>query len=113
MVGKSVVARDCRAQNLVDHWPVVTYVRLPCKKESWKHHNDSILKGWRPKTENDEAGFGRLIVESLEDAQDLLGEVSIEDITKKLTLNQQEEETRWSERRQNILKLKKLERKRG
>ena len=22
------VARDCRAQNLSDHWPVVTYVRL-------------------------------------------------------------------------------------
>ena len=33
---KSVVARDCRAQNLTDHWPVVMYVRLPCKKESWR-----------------------------------------------------------------------------
>ena len=80
----SAVARDCEAQNLTDHWPMVTYVRLPQKKESWKNQHNSILKGWRPETESDEAGFGRMIVQELEEAQDLLGEVSIEDITKNL-----------------------------
>ena len=60
---RSAVARDCRAQNLTDHWPVVTKVRLPQKSESWKSQNNSILKGWRPKTESDEAGFGKLFVE--------------------------------------------------
>ena len=83
-VTRSTVARKCRAQNLTDHWPVMTYVRLPHKKEGWRYQNNSILKGWRPKTESDESGFGRMIVRSLEDAQDLMGGISIEDITKTL-----------------------------
>ena len=34
-ITRSTVARNCRAQNLTDHWPVVTYVMLPQKKETW------------------------------------------------------------------------------
>ena len=83
---KSAVARDCSAQNLTDHWPVVTYVMLPQRFESWKYQNNSILKGWRPKTESEEVGFGRMIVGSLEDAEDMMGDISIEDITKKLPI---------------------------
>ena len=74
---RSTVARNCRAQNLTDHWPVATYVRFP-KKETWIHKNNSVLKGWRPKTESDEAGFGRMIVESLEDAAGVMGDISFE-----------------------------------
>ena len=77
-ITRSTVARNCRAQNLTDHWPVVTYVRLPQKKETWIYKNNSVLKGWRPKTESDEAGFGRMIVESLEDAAGLMGDICIE-----------------------------------
>ena len=35
---RSIFARNCRAQNFTDHWPVMTYVRLPQKRESetWK-----------------------------------------------------------------------------
>ena len=69
---------------LSDHWPVITNVRTPCKKESWIQINHSFLKGWRPKTESDEAGFCRSLVESLEDAENILGDVSIEDISKNL-----------------------------
>ena len=32
---RSTVARNCSAQHLTDHWPVMTYVRLPQKKEAW------------------------------------------------------------------------------
>ena len=67
------MARYCRAQNLTDHWPVIPYVRLPRIKEGWRYQNNSILKGRRPKTESDESGFGRMIVGSLEDAEDLMG----------------------------------------
>ena len=74
------MARGCRAQNLTNHWPLLTQVRLPQKRESWKNQNNSTLTGWRPKTESEEAGFGRIIAEELEEAQDLIGEVSIEDI---------------------------------
>ena len=109
------MARDCRAQNLTDHWPVVTYVRLPQKMENWKNQNNSILKGWRPKTESDEVGFGRIVVEEMEEAQDLMGEISIEDITKNLSKaaravefeSKKEEETRWLKRHVNILKLRR------
>ena len=44
-------------------------------EESKQLHIERILKGWRPKTESDETGFGRVIVEELEKAQDLMGEV--------------------------------------
>ena len=104
-VTRSTVARNCRAQNLTDHWPVMTYVRLP-QKEGWRYQNNSILKGWRPKTESDESGFGRMIVGSLEDCEDLMGDISIEDITEtlprlpeRLNLNQQEEDTNPQRRR--------------
>ena len=40
-------------------------------------------EGWRPKTECDEACFCRSLVESLEDAENILGEVSTEDMSKK------------------------------
>ena len=35
-------------------------------------------------TEEDEAGFGRMLVASLEDAEDLMDDISIEDIVKNL-----------------------------
>ena len=41
MWAKSAGARDCRAQNLTVHWPVVTFVRLPQKKERWKNQTTS------------------------------------------------------------------------
>ena len=53
-------------------------------KEGWRYENNSALKGWKPKTESDETAFGRLIVGSLEDAEDPMGDISIEDITKNL-----------------------------
>ena len=62
----------------------MTYVRLPQKKDSWRYENNSALKGWKPKTEGDETGFGRMIVGSLEDAEDLMENISIEDVTKNL-----------------------------
>ena len=62
----------------------MTSVRLAEKKEGWRYDGNSALKGWKPKTESDETGFGRTIVGSLEDAEDLMGDISIEDITKNL-----------------------------
>ena len=29
-----------KAQNFTDHWLVMTYLRLPHRKESWKHENN-------------------------------------------------------------------------
>ena len=78
---RSTVARNCCAQNLTDHWPMLTFVTLSEKKEMWQHNSNSVLKGWRPRTESDESGFGSLIVESFPAAEDVMGEVSIEDIT--------------------------------
>ena len=78
--------KTLQSQKLTDHWPVVTHVRLPHKKENWKYQSNSILRGWRPKTESDEAALGRMTVESLEDAEDMMGHLSIEDITKKLPM---------------------------
>ena len=78
------MARNCRAQNLTDHWPALTYVRLPQKNEGWRYENNSVLKGWKPKTEGDEAGFRRMLVAGLEDAEDLMGDISIEDMVKNL-----------------------------
>ena len=78
------MARNCAAQNLTDHWPVMTYVRQPQRKEGWRYENNSVLKGWKPKTEGDETGLGRMIAGSLEDAEDLMGDINIEDITKNL-----------------------------
>ena len=47
----------------------------------WQHSNsNSTLKG-KPKAESDECGSGRVIVESLEAAEDVMGEVSIDEIT--------------------------------
>ena len=42
---RSTVARNCRAQNPTDHWPAMTYVRLPQKNEGWRYENNSVLKG--------------------------------------------------------------------
>ena len=74
---RCTVARNCNAQNLKDHWPVITYVRLPEKKEGWRYGCNSALQGWKPKTESDETGSGRVVVGSLEDAEDLMGDISI------------------------------------
>ena len=63
---------------------MVTNVRLP-QKEVWMYQNNSVLQGWRPKTESDQTGFGRMIVESLEDASDLMDHVSIEDNSQELS----------------------------
>ena len=52
---------QCSKPNI--HWPVMTYVRLPEKKERLQYEGNSALKGWKPKTESDETGFGRMIVE--------------------------------------------------
>ena len=38
------------------------------------------MEGWQ-KAESEECGFGRVIVESLEVAEDVMGEVGVEDIT--------------------------------
>ena len=78
---RSAVARNCCAQNLTDHWPVLAYVRLPVKKEKCLHEGNSALKGWRAKAESDETGFGRVIVKGLEAAEDKMGDVSVDDIT--------------------------------
>ena len=40
----SIVARNCTAHNLTDHWPVMTYVRL-LEKKGWLFENNSALKG--------------------------------------------------------------------
>ena len=58
---------------------MLTYMKLPGKKEKWQHSGNSSIKGWRPKTACDESGFGRMIVEKLEAAE---GAISFEDITK-------------------------------
>ena len=42
------------------------------------------MKGWKPRTEADEAGFGRGLLGSLEDAVVLMEDISIEAITKNL-----------------------------
>ena len=42
---RSTVARNCTAQNLTDHWSLMTYARLPQKKEDWRYENNSGLKG--------------------------------------------------------------------
>ena len=81
---RRTVARNCTAQNLTNHWPVMTYVRLSEKKEGWRYENNSSLKGWNPKTERDETGFGTMIVGSLEDAENPMGDISVEEITKNL-----------------------------
>ena len=83
-VTRSTIARNSRTRNLTNHWPVGTYVRLP-QKEMWMYKSFSVLKGWRPKTESDETGFGRMILESLEDASDLMDDVSIEDNSQELS----------------------------
>ena len=72
------MARNCTAQNLSDPWPVVTYVGLPMKKGEWRYRGNSSLKEWRPKQESDESGFERVIVERLEAAEFLMGEISID-----------------------------------
>ena len=33
---RSTVARNCLARNLMDHWLVLTYMKLPRKKEKWQ-----------------------------------------------------------------------------
>ena len=43
---RSAVARNCNAQNLLDHWPVLTCVSLPEKKDT-RHEGNSAIKGWR------------------------------------------------------------------
>ena len=53
-----------------------------CKAAAKK--NNSALKGLKPETEGDDSGSGRVIVGSLEDAEDPMGEISIEDNTKNL-----------------------------
>ena len=63
----------------------MTYVRLPQKNEGWRYENNASLKGWKPETEGDEAGFGRIQVGGLEDAEDLMGDISIEDLVKNLS----------------------------
>ena len=57
-----------KAQFFTDHWLVMTYLRLPHRKESWKYENNFFFKGW-----SDEVGFG-------------VEDISIEDITKQLLL---------------------------
>ena len=45
-VTRCKVARNCRAQNLTDHWPIMmTFVRSPYKKDVSRYENNSILKG--------------------------------------------------------------------
>ena len=68
------MARNCLVQNLTDHWPVVTRKTSRGKKEKWKHSGNSNLKGWRPKTVSEESGFGKVIVENLEAAEDEMRE---------------------------------------
>ena len=78
----STVARKCCAHNLTDHWSVLSHLRLPERKGQRHHRNsNAVVKGWKPKTESDECGFGRVIVGSLEASEDVMGEVSSEDIT--------------------------------
>ena len=82
---RSTVARNCRAQNLTDHWLVMIYVRLPQKNEGWRYENYSVLKGSKPQTKGDEAGLGKMLVAGLEDAEGLMGDINIEDIVKNLS----------------------------
>ena len=83
-VGTRSTVANCNAHNPTDHWPVTTYVRLPEKKQGWRYEGNSASKEWKSKTESDDTGFGRLIVGSSEEDEDLMGDISIEDITKKL-----------------------------
>ena len=41
----------------------------------------AALKGWGAKTKSDASGFGRMMMEGLEAAEDVIEEVSIDDIT--------------------------------
>ena len=76
------MARNCCAQNLTDHWPVLTHIRLPEKKKAVaKQQKFGLERREGAKTESDECGTGRVIVESSEAAEDTIGEVSIENIT--------------------------------
>ena len=36
---RSTVERNCSAQNLTDHWPVLTQKKLPERKGQWHHRN--------------------------------------------------------------------------
>ena len=115
------MARNCRAQHLTDHWPAVTYVRLPEHKEKWQLEGNSGLKGWRPKTASDESGFRRMIVEELEAVEDVMGVVSIEDITESISRAARAAEfeaaggrNRWMKKTKAHLETeKKLRRKTG
>ena len=60
---------------------VMTCVRLPGKNEKCWHEGNSALRGWRAEAESDETGFGRVRVEGLEAAEDVMGDVSIDDMT--------------------------------
>ena len=62
----------------------MTYVMLPEKEERWRYEGNAALIEWKPSTESDETGFRKMIVENLEDAEDVMGEISIEDITKNM-----------------------------
>ena len=77
---RSTVARNCNAQNLTDHWPVMTHVRVPQKK-GWRYENNSASKRWKPKTEGDETGFGRGSWKMQKTWWEI---ISIEDFTKNL-----------------------------
>ena len=68
---RSTVARNSCAQSLADHLPVLTHLRLLEKNGESQHGSNSALKGWRPKTESDACGFGRVIVGSLEAVEDI------------------------------------------
>ena len=59
--------------------------KITTQERSWRYENNSILKGWKPKTESNETDWGRVIVGSLQDSEDLMGDISIDDITKKFT----------------------------
>ena len=61
----------------------MTSVRLQ-RKKGWKYEDNSFLKRWKPNTESEETGFGTMILGSLEDTEDLILDLSIEDITKTL-----------------------------
>ena len=74
---RSTVAKSCCAQNLTDHWLVLTHIRLFEEIGQWQQSSNSSLKGWRSKSER----LGRVIVERLEAAEDVMGEVNIENIT--------------------------------
>ena len=41
---RSAVARNCTSQKITDHWPVMTYARLPQKKEGWRSQEQKVMK---------------------------------------------------------------------